>query len=207
MMRDFIYTIGHSNHAIETFMDLLTAHGVTAVADVRSHPYSRYTTQFNRESLQARLKAQGLGYVFLGRELGARTDDPGCYAERRVEYDLLACTPAFREGLSRLTRGASDYRIALMCAEKDPLTCHRSILVCRHLTANGIGVQHILEDGRIETHDAALDRLLAEEGLAEPDLFRSREEMILDAYGQRARQIAYRHHETSEEGIAGGPST
>lgn len=190
-MPDFVYTIGHSNHSIEKFIELLSAHGVTAVADVRSQPYSRLNPQFNRERLWAVLRPAGIAYAFQGRELGARAQDPSCYVNGRMEYDLLARTPLFQEGLSRLVQGAASHRIALMCAEKDPLTCHRAILVCRHLLARGVGAQHILDDGRAESHDAALSRLMAELGLQEQDLFRGRDEVVLEAYDQRGRQIAY----------------
>src|SRR5438067_1016033 len=171
-MPDFVYTIGHSNHPISKLVELLLEHDITAVADVRSHPYSRFSPQFNREGLQAELSTAGITYVFLGRELGARSEDPNCYENGKVQYDRLARTAPFREGISRLADSAGDYRITLMCAEKDPLTCHRAILICRHLAAKGIGAKHILEDGRIETHEAAISRLLAELGLDESDLFR-----------------------------------
>jgi uncharacterized protein (DUF488 family) len=190
-MPPFVYTIGHSTHALEKFFELLTAHGVTAVADVRSRPYSRFNPQFNREGLQADLKRAGLRYVFLGRELGARPEDRSCYVEGMVRYDRLARTSLFQEGLARLIEGSRAYRIALMCAEKDPLTCHRAILVCRHLVLHGIAAQHILEDGRLESHEQALARLLAELGSAECELFRSRDDMIADAYDQRGEQIAF----------------
>ena len=190
-MPEFVYTIGHSNHPIEKFIELLTAHNVTAVADVRSHPYSRFNPHFNRERLRADLGTAGMAYAFLGRELGARPEDASCYVKGKVGYELLARTPLFREGLSRILQGVESQRIALMCAEKDPLTCHRAILVCRHLVAHGLGARHILEDGRIESHDEALSRLLAEFGLNENDLFRSRDEAILEAYDRRGRQIAY----------------
>jgi uncharacterized protein (DUF488 family) len=198
-MPDLVYTIGHSTHSTEKLIELLAGHDVTAVADVRSQPYSRINPQFNRESLRADLKTAGIAYVFLGRELGARSDDRSCYIEGKVQYDLLARTAFFQEGLTRLAQGIRNHRIALMCAEKDPLTCHRAILVCRHLAGLGIGAQHILEDGRLESHDDALTRLLAELGIAEHDLFRSRDELIVEAYSRRGQQIAYTEKEPSSE--------
>ena len=198
-MAEVVYTIGHSTHSMEKVIELLTAHGVTAVADVRSHPYSRFNPQFNRESLRADLKTAGISYAFLGRELGARSEDRTCYVDGTVQYDLLARTDLFQEGLTRVGEGARSHRIALMCAEKDPLTCHRAILVCRHLSTRGITAQHILEDGRLESHDEALTRLLAELGLAERDLFRRRDDLIVEAYDRRGEQIAYTEKEPSSE--------
>jgi uncharacterized protein (DUF488 family) len=203
-MPNVIYTIGHSTHSTERFIELLTAHGVTAVADVRSHPYSRFNPQFNREGLRADLGKAGLAYVFLGKELGARSEDPGCYVDGKVQYDRVARTSLFQEGLSRLVQGASNHRIVLMCAEKDPLICHRAILVCRHLVDYGVGILHILEDGQIENHDEALSRLMAELDLHEQDLFLSRNEVIHEAYDRRGKQIAYSLHVADEE-TAGRP--
>ena len=198
-MADIMYTIGHSTHSTEKLIELLTKHHVTAVADVRSQPYSRVNPQFNRETLCAELKTAGIAYVFLGRELGARATDKICYIDGKVQYDILARTALFQEGMTRLAQGLTSYRIALMCAERDPLTCHRAILVCRHLAARGIRTQHILEDGRLESHNEALMRLLAELGIAEGDLFRSRDELIAEAYSKRGQQIAYAEREPSSE--------
>lgn len=202
-MAEIVHTIGHSNHSTQKFIDLLTMHGITAVADVRSHPYSRFNPQFNRENLLNDLKASGLTYAFLGQELGARPNDPSCFRDGKVEYHLLANTELFQKGLDRLVRGANAHNIALMCAEKDPLTCHRAILVCRHLEDRGITIRHILEDGQIECHDAALSRLLDELGLDERDLFRGRDEVIQDAYDQRGREIAYIQPVSTEEHVRG----
>ena len=128
-----VFTVGHSTHALDDFLALLLRHGITAIADVRSSPYSRMNPQFNRETLHAALKGAGIAYVFLGAELGARSRDPDCYEDGKVQYDRLARTAAFQRGLARVQQGAAQYRLALMCAEKEPLDCHRTILVARHL--------------------------------------------------------------------------
>lgn len=190
-MSDVVYTIGHSAHSIEKLIGLLEGQNITAVADVRSHPFSRFNPQFNRESLQAALKKANIAYVFLGRELGARPEDRDCYVGGAVQFDRLARTETFQEGLNRVIDGAKKYRIALLCAEKDPLNCHRAILVCRHLVTRGISVQHILEDGSLESHNEAVVRLLRELGLQNGHLFRSPEDIINEAYNRRSQQIAY----------------
>lgn len=198
-MGDVLFTIGHSTHPADKVLELLREHGVTAVADVRSHPYSRMNPQFNREAFSLQLKETGIIYVFLGRELGARSEDPRCYIDGKVQYDLLARTALFQSGLERVVQGMSSHHVALMCAEKDPLSCHRTILVCRHLVARGLKVKHILENGRLETHEDALSRLLAELRLPACDLFRSRNEIIEEAYTRRGQQIAYADLASSEE--------
>jgi uncharacterized protein (DUF488 family) len=184
-MSGSVYTVGHSTHASTCFLDLIVRHGVTAIADVRSQPYSRMNPQFNRETLRASLKKAGISYVFLGRELGARSEDRTCYLDGKVQYDRLAQTDLFREGIDRIATGVSNHRIALMCAEKDPLTCHRSILVCRSLVEREFHVEHILEDGRVESHGDSLTRLLLELGIEQADLLAAK------AYARRGEQIAY----------------
>ena len=187
-----VYTLGHSNHAIERFVELLAANGVEVVADVRSQPYSRFHPQYRRDSLRAHLAAAGLGYEFLGRELGARSDDDACYVDGKVDYGLLAATASFRAGIERLVELAAARRVALVCAERDPLTCHRTILVAHALEARGIAARHIHADGRIETHADASARLVREElGEGADDLFREGAAAIGDAFTQRARKIAY----------------
>ena len=198
-MTDALYTIGHSTHSAREMIDLLRLHGITAVADVRSSPYSRMNPQFNRDSFSDLLGDCEIAYVFLGRELGARSKDQSCYSQGKVQYDLLARTDLFQAGLDRVTLGMKTHRVALLCAEKDPLTCHRAILVCRHLVTRGVVVRHILEDGRIETHEEALSRLLVEHGLPERDLFRDRSEIIEQAYSERGDKISYAEPSLSED--------
>jgi len=199
-MRSAVYSIGHSNHSAEKLLELLRLHGVDAVADVRSSPYSRFNPQFNQDELRSVLKAAEIAYVFLGRELGARSNDPSCYDQTgRVQYGKLAQTEPFKQALKRVIEGSKKHQLALLCAEKEPLDCHRTILVARELAARGIEIQHILPDGRLESHDAAMDRLLALHGLPQQDLFRGRDELLEEAYERQERRIAYTRGETATE--------
>ena len=207
-MQNTVFTIGHSTHPQERFIALLRQHGITALCDVRSKPYSRMNPQFNREQLNEVLLAQGIEYRFLGKELGARSDDPNCYENGKVQYDRLAETELFKYGLKRVLRGMrDDFRIALMCAEKEPLECHRTILVARHLVALGVTIEHILVDGNLENHDAALIRLAKMINLREPDLVHSREQLLADAYRKQGERIAYEVIDPSDssavKGLAG----
>ncbi len=187
-----IYTIGHSNHPIDRFIALLQQHGIDAVADVRSTPYSRFNPQFKKEKLQAALADAGIRYVFLGEELGARSKDPACYDESgRVSYVRLAATDLFRRGIERLLAGMHNHRIAVMCAEREPLDCHRTILVARELEKAGVPITHILADGSLEPHRHAMGRLASSLKLTETDLFRTTDEQIEDAYEKQGAQIAY----------------
>jgi uncharacterized protein (DUF488 family) len=193
-----LFTIGHSDHSAEVFLDLLQRHGVTALADVRSSPYSRRHPQFNRETLAAVVERAGIRYVFLGPELGARRSESECYEDGKARYSLIARSPLFAQGLNRIREGTERFRVALLCAEKDPLTCHRAILVCRHLRDSMSPIQHIREDGEIERHEELESRLLAAAGLPEGDLFQTREELLEQAYDWQGDRIAYEEERPAE---------
>ncbi|MHC1728999.1 MAG: DUF488 family protein [Syntrophobacteraceae bacterium] len=195
-----IYTVGHSNHDTEHFISLLKMHGITAVCDVRSSPYSSYTPQFNREGLHKILKENGIAYVYLGAELGPRSDDPACYIDGKVQYSRLAQTDAFLSGLGRLRSGAKTYRIALMCSEKDPISCHRMILICRNLRSETVEINHILEDGRIEGLRESEQRMIRELKLPQLRLFEKPEDLIQRAYDTQGERIAYVREEGLQEG-------
>jgi len=190
-----LFTIGHSNLQFEKFITLLKVHGIQAVADVRSSPYSQFNPQYNCETLRSALQSHGISYVLLGNELGARRTERECYLDGRADYSLIAQTTAFKEGIERLMRGASTMRIALLCAEKEPLECHRCILVSPYLQRQGLAVSHILSDGTLENHEHTEKRLLRLLDYPEQDLFRSTGEMLADAYKIQGIKIAYREEE------------
>lgn len=166
-----IYTVGHSNHGINDFLALLLQHGITALADVRSRPWSRHVPHFSQEALKAAVTGAGMAYVFLGKELGARPDDPDCYVGGKVSYARLAQRPVFADGIRRLLDGRERFRIALMCAEKDPADCHRAHLVAPALVQAGVAVLHIHADGHLESHENWQQRVAPGEAPGEPDLF------------------------------------
>lgn len=199
-----VLTIGHSNHSIERFVALLRQHGVTAVADVRSKPYSGFNPQFSRQALEWALRDADISYVFLGKELGARSEDPACYDKGRVSYDRLSRTGLFREGLDRVKKGAVAHKIALMCAEKEPLECHRTLLVSRALDRDGVSVAHILADGRLESHRDSLIRLLGLVGLPSEDLFKSQDELIEQACVKQEIRVAYIDEQAAKESTEAG---
>jgi len=202
-----VYTIGHSNHRAAAFVALLRGADVTAVADVRSAPYSRRHPQFNKDALSASLRAAGIAYVFLGDRLGARPKDRGCYRAGRADYRLIAGTEAFGEGLGRVKEGAERYRIALMCAEREPLDCHRTVLVARHLQRRGMRVVHILADGTAEPSEATERRLLKRMHLETADLFdapRDPRAAVEEAYDRRGDEICYVEPATAAVDGGGG---
>ena len=185
-----IWTIGHSNHSARRFVDLLQGAGIDCVADVRSTPFSRRNPQFSQKALTASLKDVGIEYWFLGDALGARPKDPECYEGGKASYTRIAATPAFQEAIQELIDESHAKRIALMCAEKEPLDCHRTILVGRALAQRDTELAHVHADGRIESQDELEQRLLhlAKEQV---DLLSSRDAALARAYAKRGAQMAF----------------
>lgn len=184
-----LYTIGHSTHPIEEFLRLLRLHGISALGDVRSQPYSRHNPQFNRETLAASLRAADIAYVDLGQQLGARVEDPACRVDGHVSFDRVARADFFLEGLARVRRGMRQFRLALMCAEADPTTCHRMLLVTRNLRAPDLEILHILADGALETNADAERRLLKTLRMPAASLFQDESETVEEAYERAGRRM------------------
>lgn len=148
--RRVIWTVGHSNHAFDEFAALLASESISVVVDVRSCPYSRYATHFNREEMAVGLRNAGIKYLFLGEELGGRpTRDEHYDDEGRAIYGLMAEEPGFQRAIARVLEGAADHRIALVCAEGRPEECHRRLFVGKVLTDRGAILRHILPDGEV----------------------------------------------------------
>jgi hypothetical protein len=196
-----LYSVGHSNHGWAAFLALLRRAGVTAVADVRSSPYSRRLPHFNREEMEPGLRAAGLGYVFLGDLLGGRPADPDLYGpDGRVDYRKVRRTFAFQQGLERLVQGLERFTLAMLCAEDDPLDCHRGLMITPALREFGIAPLHLRRDSSVETTPEMEARLLAETrvGAGEIDgLYASqlsddeRHKMLAEAYRRMAGKKAF----------------
>jgi uncharacterized protein (DUF488 family) len=143
-----LYTIGHSNISTEEFLDLLSRHGVEVLVDVRTAPYSRYCPQFNRAALQPAIEAAGLRYCFEGKALGGKPEDERLRGDDGTpDYDKIAASDLYQEGLSQLVALAAEQCIAIMCSEAHPAQCHREKLIARSLRAGGVEVLHIMPDG------------------------------------------------------------
>ena len=194
-MMNMLFTIGHSTHTASYFIKLLNQHNISLVCDVRSQPYSRYTRHFNREAVKKVLLENQIQYLFCGEKLGGRSKNPSCYNSKgRLQYHLLSQEPLFKKGLKEVIKESQKQRIALMCSEADPLTCHRTILVCRSLCQTMSvalsSIQHILPDGSIQTH-AEIEKALLDKFKIFPDMLRSEAECISEAYHRQAQKIAY----------------
>jgi len=197
---NILYTIGHSNHTISHFIALLKRHKINMVVDVRSLPYSRYCSQFNKNVISAALQAVNIKYIFLGKELGARPDVPECHEGGCVDFKWIAGRKEFKDGLQLLLTDIGKYHIVLMCAEKEPLECHRTVLICRKLKEHNLSIKHILEDGRIENHHDT-ERRLVKMLKIEPTLFeleKKESDLIEQAYDQQSQNISHRSEETGK---------
>ena len=186
-----IFSIGHSNHSIDKFLSLLESSKINMVVDVRSAPFSRMFPQFNQETLKKSLSDNSIGYLFLGDQIGGRSNDPDDYMDGQVLYMALAKKEAFKTGMERLKEGSTKYRIALMCSEKEPLDCHRTLLVSQALASSDIVVGHIHADGTVEFHGDALVRLLSLHNLSSPDLFSDDTGRVQEALTLQEKKIAY----------------
>lgn len=175
-----IKTIGHSNHPIERFIGLLKEGGVKLLIDVRSMPYSRRFPQFGREQLTKSLTGAGIGYRWEGEGLGGMSAGVKSYRD-------AAARPEFTAALDRVIEMARDTSLCLMCAEKEPLDCHRTVLVSRRLAERGAEIEHLLADGSMRPHMEIERTLLS--GSGGSDLFEDRGQQLARAYDARERAM------------------
>jgi hypothetical protein len=191
-----LLTIGHSNHPLEYFIELLQTHRLSMIADVRSSPYSKYSPHFSKDVLKIALRDAEIDYVFLGRELGAQRSESDCYVDGQAKYDRIAKLQTFRRGLDIVLEAVENHRVAIMCSEADPIACHRTILLCRELKkiCPDLKITHILPDGTEEQQEELEKRLIKLHRL-KPELFgklTSKAGLIERAYDLQAEKIAYK---------------
>ena len=196
-----VFSVGHSNHSIQCFLELLRRNAISAIADVRSVAISKYAPHFNGKDLAAELRRNEIEYSYLGAELGGRPSTPDLYTDGIADYEKMARTPNFRAGIDRVIKGSDRFRIALMCSERDPMDCHRFLLVARDLAERGVLVGHILPDEDVVSQVHMEERLLDWAGASESDLFDSRTKRLDSAYRKRSIKVAYEEMHPAE-----GPS-
>ena len=146
-----IFTIGHSNHDLLVFLDILKKHDIQVLVDVRSDPYSRYAPQFNKTDFQRYVQMEGFEYRYSGASIGGKPKDPLLFTSSGVpDYDKLASTQTFQNELRAVVEIAQNKRVALMCSEADPMSCHRERIIAQVLRSWGVKVTHIMADGNLE---------------------------------------------------------
>ena len=192
------FTVGHSNHEINHFIELLRIHKINCFGDIRSSPYSKFTPQFNKENLDTDLKKENILYVYLGNKLGGRYLDPTLlYSNGVVNYNKVMEQEEFGVGINNVIGNIKKgLRIALMCSEKNPLDCHRFLLVARALSNEGVRIKHILENGAIVLNED-LEKQLLQKYKSEFDQFSffqenlSQEKTIEEAYQRRNQEVGF----------------
>lgn len=199
-MENTIFTIGHSNLNIENFINLLKEYDINCIVDVRSTPYSKFHSQFNRENIKSELKKNGIYYIFMGEELGARRNDRSLYTIKGyLDFEKTVKSSKFLKGVSRIKEGLSKgFNIALMCSEKNPMECHRSIMIARYFSDNNFMVKHILDKGEILTQEEIAKKLVDKYfpnrdqiSLLPEENIIDYEELVRRSYRQRNEEIGY----------------
>lgn len=198
-MSRVLYTIGHSQHDVEYFIDMLRKYSINYVLDVRSTPYSQFAENYNRENIKAALKKARIEYFFMGNYFGARPEDRTLYSkDGYLDFEKARKSAKFQNGVDNVIKGIrAGNNISLMCTEKDPLECHRAIMVARTFFDKGVDVQHILADSSLQSHDVLNQRLI---NMYFPDRYqmslfasenKSDEEYLDEAYRRHNKKIGY----------------
>lgn len=194
-----IFTIGHTNYSVEKFVDLIRAYNINCVVDVRSTPFSKYTPQFNENNIKSELNKRGIYYLKMGNEFGARRNNRELYTiDGYLDFEKTRKDVEFLKGVERIKQGCNKgFNITLMCTEKDPFDCHRTIMVSKGLKDNGIIINHILPNKEIQSQDKIEKRLLDK---YYPNRLQfsfdttnnlTDEEMLAESYRRRNKEIGY----------------
>lgn len=208
-MSRILYTIGHSQHDVEYFIDMLRKYDINYVLDVRSTPYSQFAENYNRENIRAILKKAGIEYSFMGSYFGARPENRILYSkDGYLDFEKARNSVKFQNGVNNVIKGIGEgNNITLMCTEKDPIECHRAIMVARTFFERGVDVQHILADSSLQSHDVLNQRLI---NMYFPDRYqmslfvsenKSDKECLEDAYRIHNKKIGY-HLDVSQPLVA-----
>lgn len=188
-----LYTIGYSGFSIEDFISVLKNKSIGAVVDVRSSPYSSRFELYNITNIKEYLNSKNIFYLFLGDELGARPKDRSLYTNNVADFTKMSKSNTFIDGCKRIREGLDKFPICMMCAEKDPATCHRTILVANAFRNSypEINIFHIHPSSKIEPQEKIDRRIMAMYDLEQEHFFKSFEERLKEAYSLREQAIAY----------------
>jgi uncharacterized protein (DUF488 family) len=196
--RPIIYTVGHSTHQLDYFLELLKQYGVTCIIDVRSVAASSYNPQYNKEPLTNFLKTNGIQYLHFAEEFGARHNDPDLLDdEGKVDFVKVRKSWSFKNGVERIWQGLDKgFTISLMCSESEPFDCHRFSMVSIALDKDGFDVKHIMKDKTLKTNADLENQLLKkyDKKLPKPDMFNpsvTLDDQLKEAYRLKNKEIAF----------------
>ena len=203
IMVNTIFTIGYSGFTVNEFINTLKNNGVSVVIDVRSLPYSQYYASYNRENISKLLENNKIYYRNYISEFGARQENRNYYPHGYLDFEMFSKSEQFLSGVRKLEKSMQqNYTIALMCSEKDPMMCHRTIMVARTFHLSGYKVVHLLPNGKImsqtDVEERLLDKYFPDRGqicMFSENL--SMQEYVTEAYKRQNMSIGY----TIEEGV------
>lgn len=206
MEKTVIYTIGHSTHQLDYFLELLQTFKINCLVDVRSIAASMHNPQYNKEQLSKYLKRYGMTYMHFAKEFGARQEDYKLLDdEGKVDFEKVRISKNFQNGVERLQQGINKgFTIALMCSESDPFNCHRFLMISVALEKYGFNVLHILKDKTIKTNEQLEEQLLKKYSnkIPKSDLFTTitLDEQLQAAYRLHNKEISFSPYEKQQEG-------
>lgn len=145
-----IYTIGHSNITQEAFIAILKQFKIKLVVDIRSSPYSKFVPHFNSSNIKKTFKENDIRYIFLGNYIGGKPKNKEYYKQGKVDYDLIAKSEHYKEGIDKIIELNQSNDFVLMCSEENPYNCHRHHLITQTLLKNSLEVIHIRKECKTE---------------------------------------------------------
>ena len=202
-----IFTIGYTGFDIQNFIDTLKNHEINVVIDVRSSPYSERYPSYNKNTLETKLKENGIYYRNYVSEFGARQENKKFYSgEGYLDFELFAKSEQFLSGVEKIKNSISKgYKVVLLCAEKEPIQCHRTILVSRAFSDAGYNIVHLMPNNQSKSQKKIEHELLDKffPNRCQMSLFSttvmSDEECLIEAYRIQNKKIGYRINEGEEE--------
>lgn len=204
-MKKEIYTIGYSGFSLDDFIKCLKHYKISSLIDVRSTPFSQYFQEYNKDYLQKKLKSEGIIYRNYREEFGARQTNIEYYPNGYLDFNLFTKSFSFLQGIEKIEKGINlGYVFALMCAEKDPISCHRNIMVGKAMAEMGFLIKHIHADCSLENQEEIEERMLKEyfperNQLSFFEENQSDEDLIRISYERKNREIGYKIAEDEEQ--------
>jgi len=197
-MQKTLYTIGYAGYNTNDFIDVLKRYSINALIDVRSNPFSSHFPVYNMDILEQTLKRNNIHYRSYANEFGAQQPERCFYTPQGyLDFEIFTASEKYNHGYQRIEDGLmKDYVFALMCSEKDPMDCHRSIMISKTFNDNGYSVHHLLPDNKFMTQLDVEKRLLNKyfPNRDQISFFaeqRSDNELITESYRKRNADIGY----------------
>ncbi len=188
-----LYTFGYGNLEIKEFLKIIKKNDIEVICDIRSQPYSSYKPEYSKEPLKEFLNENSIKYLFMGDNLGGRIDDKDCYEDNQINYEVLSQKKIFQEGLDRLLEGLKKYSVAIMCSEKEPEKCHRTLLVSRFVKNRHGNILHIHHNDTLEKHSDFENRIVEQNNNQQALLnLEDKETTLALAYKKLSKKAAYK---------------